>query len=87
MDREVQFKKISGLLFLDRVLAKSKEESGNILFRMPKGVTAADATALMIWIVDPAHAVQPTATPPAKTPSTPDTATPKDKAPGKEGSQ
>jgi len=55
-ERELQFRTGGQSVFEDRTLSKGKQETGIVLFRLPKGVKAAETTTLTAWVVDPSSA-------------------------------
>lgn len=55
-ERELQFRAGGQSLFGDRTLSAGKEETGIVLFRLPKDMRVVDGSTLIAWVVDPAAA-------------------------------
>ena len=55
-EQELQSKAGSQSLFEDRALVNGKEESGIVLFRLPKDMKSAEGATLTVWVVDPPSA-------------------------------
>lgn len=54
--RETETADVSRALFAERTLGRGAEESGLVLFRVPRDAESARPAALSVWIVDPAAA-------------------------------